>query len=130
MRVYSVHIRRHGGDVDRDLVLIKEGFSLWAALFNVLWALWHGLWIAALGLFVVGVALVLITSALGMDATTQAAVSVAFDLLVGFVGNDLRRWTLERRGYAEAGIVSAGNADGALQRFLDHRPDVAEELVG
>jgi len=129
MRVYSVHIRRHGGDVDRDLVLVKEGFSLWAALFNVIWALWHGMWTVALGLFVVGVALALVTSALGADPTTKAAVSVAFDIIVGFVGNDLRRWTLERRGFAEAGLVSAGTTDGALQRFLDLRPDVAEELV-
>jgi len=129
MRVYSVHFRRHGAAADQDLVLIKEGFSLWAALFNVFWALWHGLWIVALGLFVFGVALALITSALGADPTTKAAVSVAFDILVGFVGNDLRRWTLERRGFAEAGLVSAANADGAIQRFLDHRPDIAEELA-
>jgi len=129
MRVYSVHIRRLGGGADKDLVLIKEGFSLWAALFNVIWALWHGLWVVALGLFVVGVVLALVTSAAGADPTTKAAVSVAFDILVGFVGNDLRRWTLERRGFTEAGLVSAGNADGALQRFLDHRPDVAEELA-
>ena len=32
MRLYSVHLRRHGLDPDRDIVLVKEGFS-WPAFF-------------------------------------------------------------------------------------------------
>ena len=47
MRLYSVHLRRHGLDPDRDIVLVKEGFSWPALLFSFLWALRHQLWLAA-----------------------------------------------------------------------------------
>ncbi|MBI2584926.1 MAG: DUF2628 domain-containing protein, partial [Rhodospirillales bacterium] len=36
MRLYSVHLRRHGLDPDRDLVLVKEGFSWPAFLLSFL----------------------------------------------------------------------------------------------
>ena len=40
MRVYSVHIRRHGLDYDRDIAVVKEGFSWPALCFGALWALY------------------------------------------------------------------------------------------
>ena len=47
MNTYTVHLRRHGLDPERDVVLVKEGFS-WPAFFlSFLWALWHQLWLAA-----------------------------------------------------------------------------------
>ena len=51
MRLYSVHLRRHGLDPDRDSVLGKEGFSWPALLFSFLWALRHRLWLAAVAIF-------------------------------------------------------------------------------
>ena len=53
MRVYTVHLRRHGLMPERDLVLVREGFSWWAFLFTSLWALWHRMWWEALGLFAI-----------------------------------------------------------------------------
>ena len=51
MNVYTVHLRRHGLDPDRDLLVVKEGFS-WPAFFlSFLWALWHRLWVPAAGVF-------------------------------------------------------------------------------
>ncbi|HAD86887.1 MAG TPA: DUF2628 domain-containing protein, partial [Rhodospirillaceae bacterium] len=53
MRVFTVHIRRHALDPDKDVRLIKEGFSWPAFLFSFLWALWNRMWWTALGLFVI-----------------------------------------------------------------------------
>ncbi len=128
MRLYTVHLRRHGPDADSDLVLIKEGFC-WPAFFlGPLWVLWHRLWLAALVLLLSGVALGGTALVLRLDGLSQGAVSVGFAAIVGFVANDLRRRRLERRHFTRAGVVSGAGREAAERRFLDGEPELAAEL--
>ena len=51
MRIFTVHLRRHGLDPDHDLIVVKEGFS-WPAFFLTgFWALCQRLWLAAALMF-------------------------------------------------------------------------------
>ncbi len=128
MRLYTVHLRRHGPDADSDLVLIKEGFC-WPAFFlGPLWVLWHRLWLAALVLLVAGVALSGTALLLRLDGLSQGAVSVGFAVIVGFVANDLRRRRLARRHFTLAAVVSGAGREAAEWRFLDGEPALAAEL--
>ena len=128
MRVYTVHMRRQSLDPDRDIALVKEGFCWPAFLFSVFWALWLRLWWVALGLFalnaVVGAALTLA----GADPVSETAISVGLAIMVGFVANDLKRWTLRRRGFREISVVAASDVEAAELRFFDLNPELAWEL--
>src|SRR5690606_7078265 len=44
--------------------------------------------------------------------------SSAFQLLLGFEANDLRRWTLTRKGYSMIGIAAGRSLDEAEQHLL------------
>ncbi len=128
MRLYTVHVRRHGSDADSDLVLIKEGFC-WPAFFlGPLWALGHRLWLAAPVLLVAGLALGGVGMALGLDGLSQGAVAAGFAAIVGFVANDLRRRRLARRHFTLAAVVSGAGREAAERRFLDGEPALAAEL--
>ena len=129
MRVYTVHLRRQGLDPDRDIMLVKEGFSWPALLFSVLWALWCRLWWVALGLLALQVALGGAVALLGLDPLSEAAISLGFAVIVGLVANDLKRWTLRRQGFVEVAVVIAGDRDAAERRFYDHNPQLAAELA-
>jgi len=129
MRLYSVHLRRHGLDADRDVVLVKEGFSWPGFLFTVLWALWHRLWWAAAVIVLAQAGLGALAWAVAPDPLSQAALSVGLGCVVGFVGNDVRRHRLERRGFELAGVAQGDDADAALARFLDGQPRLAEDLL-
>jgi hypothetical protein len=129
MRVYTVHIRRPPLDPQRDIRLVKEGFSWPALLFSVFWALWHHLWLVAAGIFAAELALASILELLGADPATRAAVSVGFSVLLGVLGNDIRRWTLFRRGYLQVAVVTGDDRDTAERRFWDQRPTLAADLV-
>lgn len=129
MRIYTVHLRREGLDPDRDIVLVKEGFCWPALLFSALWALWCRLWWVALGFFAVQVALTGAVTLLGLDPLSKAAISLGLAVIIGFVANDLRRWTLRRQGFVEAAVVVAGGRDEAERRFYDHNPQLAAELA-
>ncbi len=128
MNVYTVHLRRHGLDPDRDLLVVKEGFS-WPAFFlSFLWALWHRLWVPAAVIFLAGTAIGLAGTKLHLDPLSQGALSLGLAAIVGYLGNDLRRRRLERLGYALADVSSGDDADAALRRYLDAEPALAADL--
>jgi len=128
MRHYTVHLRRHGLDPDRDLVLVKEGFSWPAFFFSVLWALWHRLWLVAGIFFLVQLAMSLILAVWMLDPVAAIAMSVGTALILAYAANDLWRWALERLGFVETAVVAADDRDGAERRFLDGDPALAVDL--
>jgi hypothetical protein len=118
MRVYTVHIPP-ASQRQPDPVLVKEGFSWPAFFFGPFWALAHRMWLVAIALL----ALDLVSSGL-MDAAhlsppIQAVLSLAIAVLIGAHANDWRRWSLDRRGFREVGVVAARNVDEALERYFD-----------
>lgn len=124
MRLYSVFLRDHGRDAERDLILVKEGFSWPAFLFTFLWALATRMWWPAIAIFAVVMLAGTIVETLGVNETVQALVTIALSLEVGFIGNDIRRWQLDQQGFTEAGVVTGKNKDDALRRFLE-RADIS-----
>ncbi|HKM61206.1 MAG TPA: DUF2628 domain-containing protein [Acidisphaera sp.] len=119
MRSWTVHLRRQ--TLPR---LIPEGFSRGAFLFGPLWLLSCGAWIPAV---LQAAAYAIIARALPGDAGFAAGFGLA--LLVGFSGNDLVSWSLGLRGYVLSGVVVARDAEGALLRLLEMRPELATETA-
>ena len=118
MRTYSVHIRRHGLDFDRDVVVVKEGFSWPACLFNIFWALWHRYWLAAIALFMIPLGIAIITNVIGLAPVGQTALSMGWSVIVGMLANDVRRYYLDRDGFVEDGITAGKSPDDALYDYL------------
>jgi hypothetical protein len=75
------------------------------------------LWLAAFAA-VIGA----LGAVLGLNPVADAALSAGGALVVGAVANDLRRWTLARRGFSDEGVVVGDGEDSALRRFLAHTP--------
>ena len=118
MRTYSVHIRRHGLDFDRDVVVVKEGFSWPACVFNIFWALWHRHWLAAIALFMIPLGIAIITNVIGLAPAGQTALSMGWSVIVGMLANDVRRYYLDRDGFVEDGITAGKSPDDALYDYL------------
>lgn len=129
MRFYTVHVRHRGLDPDRDIALVKEGFSWPAFFFSLIWALYRRLWLATAGLLAAVLALEGLTAASGLDPATGMVLSLGLSAAFGWLGNDLARRKLERDGFACTGVVAADDPDAALKRFLDGTPDLTGELA-
>ncbi len=128
MRVYTVHIPapRPGdepsvADPVEDAAAVKEGFCWPAALFSVFWALWHRMWGVALGLAALQAAAWGFAAPAGIGGATGAALGAGVCILVGGFANDVRRWSLGRRGYRERGIILAAGAEAAVLRYMARR---------
>jgi hypothetical protein len=119
MRVYSVFLRDHGRVNDQNMLLVKEGFSWPAFVFTFLWALWGRMWWPAIALFSIIVLTGWGAAQLGFNEGVETVISISLGLAIGFVGNDIRRWSLERQGYQEVALVTGRNTEDAMRRFLD-----------
>jgi len=98
------------------LVFAREGFA-WAALFlPFLWAPFHRLWVVCLG-WLGAIAAIEAADLLAGDAV-GTVLSIAFALWFAASANDLRRWTLERRGWRLVGLASGADLDEAEARFF------------
>jgi hypothetical protein len=118
MRVWTVHVRP-----DRETILVREGFAVLAFLFPVLWFLANRMWLVLALYLALGA--ILGAAARALPEPVVAAAALAAQLLVGFHARDLRRWTLERRGWRMLGVVVArGGEDAALARLYAARPDL------
>ncbi len=125
MQVYTVHLRREGLDPDRDLVLVKEGFCWPAFVLTALWALWHRMWLPAAALVAASMLGGGLANMAGANEFTQTTIGLAISVLIGLLGNDLRRRRLDRDGFTEAGVSGGADADAALLQFLRRHPEIA-----
>jgi len=100
-------------------VLVREGFSWGALFFGPFWLAVHRAWVPAVLALVATVLIIILTT----DGVSVALLS-ALVLLLGLSGHDLRRWSLDHRGYLLAQVIAAHNEMDALRRLLARRPNL------
>jgi len=116
--IYTIHEKEGPKATATDVILVREGFSVWAFLFPPLWALYHGMWPVAFVLLATCGGLAFLPEMIaGGEAWVDLGV-MAMMLLVGFLGSDLRQWTLKLRGYNPTGVVGGENLADAERQFF------------
>jgi Protein of unknown function (DUF2628) len=114
VRFYTAHIRSGAAPV-----LVREGFSWGALFFGPLWLAVHRVWIPAV-VSLAGFVMIFVLT----DGRMAAALLIALVVLIGLSGHDLRRWSLDHRGYLLAQVVTGRDELEAMARLLERRPDL------
>jgi hypothetical protein len=119
MRVWTVHTR----EASRP-VLVPERFTWGGLLLGPFWLFARGAWLA-------GVIALVLTLAIAFAKIGIAGSVLGFGVswLIGLFGNDLRRWSLARRGYVFAQVVAEQDQDAAFARLLAQRPDLIQSAM-
>lgn len=116
MRFYSAHLK-----ADAEPIVMREGFSWGAFLFGPLWFAMHRAWIAAVITLAASIVIVVTAGPL-----TCAVLLLGLAIALGLTGHDIWRWALEQRGYLLMHVFATRDADEALLRLIDQRPDLAD----
>jgi hypothetical protein len=118
--VFEPPPRKRGvADPGDRFVFVRDGFSFGAFLLGGLWMLWRRLWLVFIIYVIVIAALEYGLVRLGLGAGARATVNLLVALLIGMEAATLRRWTLMRRGWRDAGVVIANDLELAERRFFD-----------
>ncbi len=131
MKTYTVHYRPESGvsmtGLANDAILVKDGFS-WPAFFvPFFWLLYNRMWIVFAVYLAIEIILAVIIGAFGLPDGFVFVCSLAISAIFGFQGNDLYRWSLERRRYKQHATVAASSLIDAEHRFF---VNAERELLG
>ncbi len=116
-------------DRAEQLIFVKDGFSLFAALLPPVWMIANQLWLVLLCYFAVIASLIAGFGLLGFADYWLGYASLALSLIIGFEADSLRRWTLDRRAYRQIASVTGATSEECERRFfsewLPTVPDVS-----
>ena len=124
MHIYTIHehLDTPPGERDPHAVFVREGFSLFALIFSILWFLFHRMWREAILITVVIAMIFLVIQGGDIVDFTGTALRGVFGLAVALFAHDMQRAALVRKGFREVGVASGGNAEEAALEYM-LRPD-------
>ena len=125
MHIYTIHehIDTPPGERDPHAVFVREGFSLFALIFSILWFLFHRMWREAILIAMVIAMIFLVVQGGDVISVTGTALRAVFGLAVALFARDMQRAALARKGFREVGVASGGNAEEAALEYM-LRPDM------
>lgn len=121
MALYSVHLppgTAPGGEGLLKAVFLREGFSWGAFVFGPLYLLAHRLWFGGAAILALTLAVGGVGAGLSLPDEAMSALAFLPGLIAGFESQGWRRGKLERRGFAEIGVVSGSSRREAELRFF------------
>ncbi|RTK92790.1 MAG: hypothetical protein EKK61_02520 [Rickettsiales bacterium] len=110
MNIYCVY--KDSSKNQDELLIVKQGFSIWAAIFNAAWAIYHKMWL-----------LVIITCVVGVIAFPLEKLQLyyIFDIAIlfvfGFFADDFRNYYIHKKGFVLSDIIAADNEEEAELKY-------------
>jgi len=133
MKIYTVHVpvlRDDEVSPNPDRVrFVRDGFYFWAFLLGPLWMIWNRLWLVLVLYLVATAALFAGLTALGVTSGAQFIVGLLIAILIGCEGGSLRRFSLRRRRWTQAGVVAATDLEEAERRFFESWAEGASSMA-
>ncbi len=123
MIIYTVHEpQRPASSVEEradSIVFVKEGFTWWGFLFGPFWLLFNRLWFEFIVALLLAAGLTAVLVQFGLKEQAPGIANLLLALIIGFEGNDILRWRLQRKGYPFVASVAGRNRLECERRFFD-----------
>ncbi len=103
-----------------ELIFVKDGFAWFAFYIPPIWMLVNRLWLEFVLYLAAIFGWVQFSSSLGMEEPFISISTLIISLALGFEGNNLIRWKLDRQDYKMLGTVSGANQDECELKFFTY----------
>lgn len=124
MNLYTVHYPQTAENsltgMAQDVVLVRDGFN-WSAFFlPTMWFLAKKMWIVFAIYLAFQALVVAVVSWADLPAVILTIIKITGNIILGFEGNNLHRWSLSRARYKERDTVAARDIVAAEHRFFSN----------
>lgn len=100
------------------ILFVKEGFAWLALFFPLLWLIYHRMWVVFAGFVAILILLEAGVVLLGLEDGVAVISTIALSGVFALLANDLRRWTLARRGYRLVDLVNGRDRGECESKFF------------
>jgi hypothetical protein len=115
MHLYSIYTRSENKNL--DLIIIKQGFSLSALIFNFFWAIYHKMWLVAGIIMVVNFIVFSFQDAENISMVEYLKYAAEF-FAFGFFATELRELYAKKRGMELDDIILASSEEEAELKYM------------
>jgi hypothetical protein len=115
MKTYNIFVKQED-KTERliDVILVREGFNIFATIFNILWFIYNRLWLfALLTFFVINFAFYI------LPVYVCTVFVILFLILLGFEANNFLLYRFQREKYYFIGYSIGNDEKDAKMKFLD-----------
>lgn len=116
MNIYSIYTKDQ--NKEEDPVIVRQGFSFVAAIFNGFWALYHRMWLFAFVTLAIDSIPIMFRHHHLYDELALVS-RAAIALLFGFMATEMREYTLKSNGYELSDVVAAPSEAEAELKFFE-----------
>ena len=116
MKLYNALVKKNELGKIEDIIMIKEGFSWKAFIFNGAWFLYHQLWKEVI--ILVGIISAFTFFAKLSTDFDKVLLQLALFFMIALNANNWLCDNLEKKGYEFVGIVFGSNGTNAKLRFV------------
>lgn len=131
MKTYTVYApeedNRAFKDRATDYVFIKEGYSLWAAIFGPFWLVFKTMWVEAAVFFVAIIGVSVAMEQLGFNAFAISSFFTLANIIFAFFARDIERLFYERSGYQMVSVINGKNEHDCEARYFRNRGQQQQE---
>lgn len=115
MNIYSIYIKDQ--NQNDNPIVIKQGFSFLAAIFNGFWALYHKMWRFAIFALAFDIIPIIFMDHHLYDEMSLIS-RIGLGLIFGFMSADMREYNAKAKGYELEDVVVAASEEEAELKFL------------
>jgi hypothetical protein len=120
MKLFNIYIKKSENQAIEDLAVIKNGFSIFAFLFNILWFLQHKMWRESIALIVVNAVFGFVFHRDWFGTLDMFGLEFGLALIIGLNANYWYEQNLLAQKYQFVGCVFGKNRDEAKLRFISN----------
>ena len=118
MKLYNSYIKKSPNKAIEDIVLVKNGFSFFAFLFNILWFFYNRMWRESIAILIIGYLLIEISEKTIFGNFEAFIIMTGFLVIIAINANHWYSSYLRRKNYLFAGYVFGRNREAAKLRFI------------
>ena len=118
-KTFTVYEKPEVSDPADRVVLLRDGFSFGALIFNLFWLIYKRYWAVAALYLAAAVALLILADAWRWTETISMAAQLWLQVMLAFHAYDLQGWWLKRKHYRFAGVLVAESEMHATRRYYE-----------
>ncbi len=118
MKIYRIFLKKTNKGIIDDLELLKEGFNIWAFVFQLFYLIYRRLWKQSIVIFVLFSILNLLQLNF-ISAYIIIPIQICICIYIGFEYTDWYSQKLVNSGYQFLGYSSGNDKKEAKLKFLD-----------
>lgn len=118
-KIYNVYIKKSQQNAIESALFVRDGFNIWAFIFEIFWFAYHRVWLVIFGLILFYAIKIYLLHSGFINLLQADVLTLALKFFLGFEASNFREKHLEKKGYILIDVVTAHDEMEAQKRFYD-----------